>query len=185
MTYAELVEVKSYMGITSDSDDVLLLSLLERATGIIESVTGRCFIGKKETRHFDAGYIDNELFLVGNDLLSVEKVFDGQGEEIALENVKLLPQSASPKWRVRLTGGASWNAGFDDEIAITGTWGYSMTPPADIVHATVRLTAFLYRQKDTSADLDRPLVTGDGVTIMPSALPNDVMALVRKYRRLV
>ena len=73
----------------------------------------------------------------------------------------------------------------DDEISIAGTWGYSATPPADIAHACVRLAAFLYRQKDTSADIDRPLMTGDGVTIMPSAIPQDVKSILDNYRRRI
>jgi hypothetical protein len=80
----------------------------------------------------------------------------------------------------------SWE--FDDsdsEISVAGTWGYSATAPADITHAYVRLAAFIYRQKDTSADIDRPLVTGDGVTIMPSGLPSDVQKLLDRYKRRI
>jgi len=51
------------------------------------------------------------------------------------------------------------------------------------VQATTRLAAFLYRQKDSNADLDRPLLTGDGVTIMPSSLPHDVRQILDPYRK--
>ncbi|MGB3988074.1 MAG: hypothetical protein WBK67_00020, partial [Minisyncoccales bacterium] len=62
---------------------------------------------------------------------------------------------------------------------------YSATAPLDIQHACVRLTAFLYRQKDNSADIDRPMITGDGVTIMPTNLPADVTRLLDRYKRRV
>lgn len=56
--------------------------------------------------------------------------------------------------------------------------------PVDVMTATRRLTAFLYRQKDTQADIDRPILAGDGTVIMPSALPQDVAQILRPYVRL-
>jgi hypothetical protein len=73
----------------------------------------------------------------------------------------------------------------DSEVSIAGTWGFSTTPPYDIKHACTRLAAFLYRQKDTSADIDRPMITGDGVTIMPSSIPQDVKSILDNYKRRI
>src|SRR5690606_24194618 len=100
---------------------------------------------------------------------------NGNAAEVASGNYRLFPRNDSPKWLIRLDESQSWSVSDgDSEISVAGTWGYSATAPADIQHACVRLAAFLYRQKDNSADLDRPLITGDGVTIMPTNLPADV-----------
>jgi hypothetical protein len=185
MAYANLSNLKDYLGITTDGDDNLLSDLLTRAEGVVDAYTGRHFEAETATKYFGLDDIDGQdLNLYGYDLLTVTKLTNGNGVEIASANYRLFPRNDNPKWLIRLDEDYSWE--FDDsdsEISVAGTWGYSATAPADITHACVRLAAFIYRQKDTSADLDRPMVTGDGVTIMPSGLPSDVQKLLDRYKR--
>ena len=188
MAYATLTQVKDYLGITASvSDDNLLNDLILRAEGLIDAYTGRSFTATTVTKFFSWDDTDGQfLMLYGDDLLTVTKLTNGDGVEIAAADYKLLPRNETPKWLVRLGESQSWNFTDDDsEISVVGTWGYSATPPADIEHACVRLVAFIYRQKDTSADIDRPIVTGDGVTIMPSNLPADVTRILDRYKRRV
>ena len=187
MNYASLTNLKDYLGISiaSTADDPLLTDLLARAEGIIDAYTGRHFEAETATKYFTIDDIDGQnLYLWGYDLLSVTKLTNGDGVEIASGSYKLFPRNDNPKWIIRLNEDQAWNfTNGDSEISVAGTWGYSATAPADITHACIRLAAFLYRQKDTSADIDRPMVTGDGVTIMPSGLPADVQKLLDRYKR--
>jgi hypothetical protein len=187
MSYASLANLKSYLGIatTATGDDALLADLLTRAEGIIDAYTGRHFEAETATKYFTIDDIDGQnLYLWGYDLLSVTKLTNGDGVEIASGSYKLFPRNDNPKWIIRLNEDQAWNfTNGDSEISVAGTWGYSATAPADITHACIRLAAFLYRQKDTSADIDRPMVTGDGITIMPSGLPADVQKLLDRYKR--
>ena len=65
----------------------------------------------------------------------------------------------------------------------TDTTGVLLFTPTDIVMACRRFSSWLYRQKDTQmGDIDRPVMTGDGVMIMPTTLPNDVTRLLAPYR---
>ena len=188
MSYASTVQVKEYLGITSTVvDDNLLNDLITRAEGLINAYTGRSFESATATKYFGEGDTDGQdLVFYGDDLLTVTKLTNGDAVEIASANYRLFPRNDSPKWMLKLDDGYSWDfSNGDSEISVAGTWGYSATPPLDIQHACVRLTAFLYRQKDTSADIDRPMVTGDGVTIMPSALPVDVTRILDRYKRRV
>ena len=187
MSYASLVQLKDYLGITTDGDDNLLSSFLTRAEGIIDAYTGRHFEAATETKYFTSEDIDGQdLNLWGYDLLTVTKLTNGNGVEIAAADYRLFPRNETPKWLIKLDEGKSWNFSTgDSEISIAGTWGWSATAPADIQHACIRLAAFLYRQKDTSADIDRPMVTGDGVTIMPSGLPSDVQKMLDRYKRRI
>lgn len=190
MAYTGIAQVKEYLGIssTTTTEDALLNGLISRAESIIDSFTGRHFEAETATRYFDSDSVDGQdLWLLGEDLLTITTLTDGEGTEIAAANYRLFPRNSSPKYRVRLDEDYSWDFTDDDsEISIAGTWGYTATPPADIEHACIRLAAFLYRQKDTSADIDRPLITGDGVTIMPGGLPQDVQKLLARYvRRIV
>ena len=187
MSYASMTNLKDYLGISvaTTEDDPLLTDLLTRAEGIIDAYTGRHFEAETATKYFTIDDIDGQnLYLWGYDLLSVTKLTNGDGVEIASGNYRLFPRNDNPKWIIRLDEDQAWNfTNGDSEISVAGTWGYSVTAPADITHACIRLAAFLYRQKDTSADIDRPMVTGDGVTIMPSGLPSDVQKLLDRYKR--
>ena len=187
MSYASMTNLKDYLGISvaSTADDPLLTDLLARAEGIIDAYTGRHFEAETATKYFTIDDVDGQdLNLWGYDLLTVTKLTNGDGMEIASGSYKLFPRNDNPKWMIRLDEEQSWNfTDADSEISVAGTWGYSATAPADITHACIRLAAFLYRQKDTSADIDRPMVTGDGVTIMPSGLPADVQKLLDRYKR--
>jgi hypothetical protein len=188
MAYATSVQVKDYLGIASTVvDDNLLGDLITRAEGLIDAYTDRKFEAATETRYFTTDSTDGQdLMLYGEDLLTVTKLTNGNAAEVASGNYRLFPRNDSPKWLIRLDESQSWSfSDGDSEISVAGTWGYSATAPADIEHACVRLTAFLYRQKDNSADLDRPLITGDGVTIMPTNLPADVTRLLDRYKRRI
>ncbi len=187
MSYASLVNLKDYLGIATDGDDNLLGDLLTRSAGIIDAYTDRRFEAETATKYFTKDDVDGkDLILWGYDLLGVTKLVNGDGVEIPSANFRLFPRNDDPKWIIRLDESQSWNwTDSDSEISVTGTWGYSTTAPADITHACVRLAAFMYRQKDTSADVDRPIVTGDGVTIMPSGLPSDVQKILDRYKRRI
>ena len=187
MAYTTPADCKAYMGIIASTDDTLIGNLITRATAIINNYTGRVFEAETATKYFDHDDVEGrELYLFGYDLLTITTLTNGDGTVIASANYRLEPRNETPKWIVRLDENTTWE--FDDsdsEISIAGTWGYSATVPADIAHASIRLVTFLYRQKDTSADVDRPLVTGDGVTIMPTNLPADVKSILDPYRRRI
>lgn len=188
MAYTTSVQLKDYLGIASTVvDDNLLDDLIERAEGLIDAYTGRSFEATTATKYFTSDSTDGQdLLLYGEDLLTVTKLTNGNAVEVTSGNYRLFPRNDSPKWIIKLDESQSWSfSDGDSEISVAGTWGYSATVPADIEHACVRLAAFLYRQKDTSADIDRPMITGDGVTIMPSSLPADVTRMLDRYKRRV
>jgi len=187
MSYASVVQLKDYLGIDPGDDDYLLQEFIDRAEGIVDAYTGRHFEAATATYYFQESDTDgNDLPLSGYDLLTVTKLTNGDGVEITSSDYRLFPRNETPKWLIRLDEAKTWSfSGGDSEISVAGTWGWSATAPYDIQHACVRLAAFLYRQKDTSADIDRPIVTGDGVTIMPSGIPADVKALLDPYKRRI
>lgn len=189
MAYITIAELKDYLGITTDTDDSILTTFIERAQGVIEGYTGRVFEAETATKYFTIDNVEGRwLYLWGYDLLSVTTLTDGDADstEFTSGQYRLHPRNETPKWAIRLNEDYDWD--FDDsdsEISVAGTWGFSTTPPYDIKHACVRLAAFLYRQKDTSSDIDRPMITGDGVTIMPSSIPQDVRSILDNYKRRI
>jgi len=187
MSYVDKSAIKEYLGITQNDDDALIEVLIDRAEKIIEAYTGRIFEAETATKYFDTDNIEGRwLYLWGYDLLTITKLTNGDSVELTSDQYRLEPRNENPKWAIRLHEDYTWEFDdSDDEVSIAGTWGYSATPPDNIQHACIRLTAFLYRQKDTSSDVDRPIMTGDGVTIMPTNLPSDVRLMLDGYKRRI
>jgi len=176
-------ELREYLGITATGDDGLLDGLLRTALAIIEARVDRRFMAVTETRTFDAP--DGDRLDLGGDLLEIVTV---ALDEAAVTDYVTSPRGSGPFYALRRSGVARWAGtatwGSPSTVTITGRWGYSESLPDDIRHAVLRLAAFLYRQKDTSADLDRPLMAESGHIILPGRFPADVAAIVDRYRKV-
>jgi hypothetical protein len=191
--YTDLATLKSYLGIASASDDALLSSLIARAQQMIDTSTQRTFEAAADaTRRFDAVRdvtSDGQMLFLDDDLCQITSVVNGNGASIAASSYSTEPRRQPPYYALRLkpSAGLAWVYSGDphDAIQITGRWGYSLSAPADIAHACVRLAAYLYRQKDTQSDIgDLPRMSPDGVLLMPTRLPQDVAQMLAPYRRL-
>lgn len=195
MAYASLAELKTYVGIPTGTtgDDALLTALLARAQAFIESPagTGRVFEAAADTtRYFDAQRdVDGRTlyFDDGSDLCQLTSVVNA-GVTIPLSAIALEPRNATPYFGLTLKLGLDYEWDWDDTpegaIAVTGRWAYSVTAPLDIVHATIRLAFTYYRQRDNAMDIAAPVMSSDGVAIMPTAIPRDVLDTCMRYRRL-
>lgn len=191
MALVSRADVKTYLGIGSTDDDDLLDDLIASAESIIASFTHRTFDATSSTKKFDA------VADVYGEVLYFSEGFELAGEPSAVSNgdgtalvadtdYVLVPLNRFPVHALRLLPSSSsyWqgksNGDNVNAISVTGSWGYSTSAPNDVVQAAKRLSAFLYRQRDTNADTDRPLIV-DGVTILPSALPKDVERMLSPY----
>lgn len=187
--YCGKSDVKIYLGIGQDVDDILLDQIIDRATAIIEGFTHRVFVCSAATSQFLDGECDvtedGRMLWLRGDLCSISYVKNGDGTTVAASQYVTEPRREPPYYALRMKWNANdpwlWSNTPEASIEVNGMWAYSATPPIQIIQATIRLAAFLYRQKDTTADLDRPLMSGDGVVIMPAKLPTDVMQLIKTY----
>jgi hypothetical protein len=183
MAYATTSELKTYLGVTGSGDDALLETLLDRATSLIDTYTGYTFAAVAATRIYQSDNLYGDTLYLDSLLISVTKVTDGQQNEICSDSYVLLPRSGPRYHAIKLID-SSWNEADNGDVAqITGTWGWSETPPDDIVHACVRLAAFLYRQKDAQV-FDVAAFPEAGVITLPRGIPADVKLILDKYTRL-
>ena len=184
--YVDLITLKTYLGISVNTDDTLLTTCLTNAQKIIDVRCQRCFEASADSiKKFDAiRDVDGATLRLGDDLCQITSVVNGDGSVISSANYVTEPAHSMPFWAIRIKrSGSPWTYSNDpeDAIQVTGRWAYSIMAPYDIMQAMTRLAAFLYRQKDTAIDGDRPILTGDGNVLMPSRLPNDVAELLRIY----
>jgi hypothetical protein len=191
MAYCLASDIVEYGAHTSSDDDVLLGRLITRSQAIIESYTGLVFEGDSDsvaTRYFGSAEDTDGLWLfLDKPLAAITSITTGE-TALSASDYFTEPRNDTPYFSIslRANSSVSWgdpssDGNYEDNIAVAGNWCYSLTPPADIVHACIRLTRWLYQQRDTDIDSQRPLLTGDGVVIMPSQLPKDVLDILNEY----
>jgi hypothetical protein len=191
MALVSRADVKTYLGIGSTDDDDLLDDLIASAESIVSEFTHRTFDATSSTKKFDAE-ADVEgatLYFSGGFELAGEPsaVSNGDGTALVADtDYVMVPLNRFPAYGLQMLPSSSsyWqgksNGDHVNAISVTGSWGYSTSAPNDVVQAAKRLSAYLYRQRDTNADTDRPLIV-DGVTILPSSLPRDVERMLSPY----
>lgn len=187
MAYATLVQLKGYLGISGTGDDTLLGDLLDRATAAIDAYCRRAFAASTETRYYGLDAVNGQTLLLDGDLLTITTLTNGDsdGTVLASDAYWLLPRNAGPPYHaIRLKSDYDWEQDTDCEISVAGTWGYSETPPDDIVHACIRLAAYYYRQKDAQI-FDVTAVPEAGVITVPQGIPADVKIILDRYKALV
>lgn len=186
--YPIFQDVKYYLGVERNEDDYLIATLLEQSVKLFESLTGRTFVSSVENKTFYAG---DRIFLSKNKMLLLDDLCSLSTLTIAGENVpldKIILPSEIPYGTIILKNSSPFYfynySATDDpsEIIINGSWSYSTTCPADVFSAIIRLTAWKYHQKDTGADYDRPVIFQDKVAT-PIGIPNDVMDIIKIYRK--
>jgi hypothetical protein len=210
MAYASLSELRSVLqsggNTLPTTDDALLTMYLADAQQLIDEFCHRTFeASATTTRRFDAIADVRErgadgswaysgagrTLWLGDDLATTTSltVTNGDGTAVSSSDYVLEPRNEAPYYAITLKSGSSVTWTYDDSpenaIAVTGYWAYSQTADALIRGATLALAAWCYRQRSTNSDTDRPLLTGDGVTILPAVLPKNVYERLAARRRLV
>lgn len=193
MAYTTASSLKTYLGVPSADDDALLTTLIARAQALIDEFTRRTFEASADsTRYFDAEADvseDSRTLYLDEDLCTLTSVTNGDATSVTLSNLVKEPRNRTPWFALTFKQNSdevwTWNTTPENSIAVVGKWAYSATPPDDIVHACIRLAAYLYRQKDTQGgNPDRVTVTPEGLIDMPAGLPRDVRDILANYRRL-
>lgn len=190
MAYCTIGDIVEYLGIGSPSDDGLIQTHIDAAHAWIDKYCHRTFESASDsTRYLDARgehirrstiYFDD----VG-ELAQITSVVNGDGVTVASNEYVTIPRNAAPYTGLRLKGMSTkrweFTTDWEDAIAVTGRWAYSVTAPAAIKEACVALAAFYYRQKDqpftdvTAVEM--------GIVVRPVGIPQHVKALLMPYRK--
>lgn len=183
--YCTVADVKALAGAQGADDDALIADLITRASAMVDSYTRRVFAAVTATRYFTPGEdTKGQLLYLDAELLSVTALTDGESA-VPSDGYTLYPLNASPTNRIQLKSAYSWQYTDDPagSVAVSGTWGYSATPPADIVQGAARLALWLYRQREAPFSKMGNTITGE--YDVPVAFPEDVKALLDRYKRFV
>jgi len=193
MAYTSAAAIRSYLGADGTGDDTLLTALANRASAAIDQFCRRPFAAAVDaTRYYTVGKdTDGRMLYLDADLCQITTIkTDADAASpvtLAAADYITHPRNLTP-WHsieLKMSSDESWTYTDDaaDGIEIVGRWAYSLTPPDDIVHAAVRLSAFYYRQKDAQV-FDTTAIPEAGVITVPQGLPRDIRLILEPYRRV-
>lgn len=189
MSYISVVELKNEKDISEDADDDILNAIIDQVTEAIDTYTNRTFDANVDTtRYYDYSNVDGQYLWLDGDLCELTSIANGDsaGTAIATADVTLWPRNEGPpyfKIRLDFESSSSWEVDTDYFIEITGKWGYSKTPPADIRRACLRWCLYMYAQRDAQV-FDTTALPEEGVLIIPQGIPADVRMMLNPYRRM-
>lgn len=191
MGYPLFHDVKYYLGIERNEDDYILATIIDQSIKLFESLTGRIFVANTPaSRTFitdSREFLTNKKLFFFDDICRVDTLTIG-GELISPSYFRLPNETPYAYLELKASSPLffqNYSVSVDPtEVVVTGLWGYSTDCPADVFSAILRLSAWKYHQKDTGADYDRPVIFQDKIAT-PIGLPNDVMDVVRLYRKIL
>ena len=128
-SYCSAADLKSYLNVTTSTDDTLLQLMLDAATNRIDSRTGRTFQAASDAvRYFDpsADILRGELWL-DQDLSYVTSVINGDLTDLTT-GIYTNPRNDTPYYSLGIKSSASnsWTYATDHQnaISVTGRWAF-------------------------------------------------------------
>ncbi len=187
MAYADIDQLKEYANIKAvqTNDDALLERLLDVATAEINRVCRRSFSATTATRVYGADSytrLRGQVLFLDTELLTITELTNGQGTVIPSDGYWLEPRNEPPYSMIRLKSSYYWLVDVDQDITVEGTWGYSATPPADIVQACLELAKYLYALRENQ-NYDVVSMPDMGQVIIPGGTPKHVTLALAAYIR--
>ncbi len=192
MAYTTAAAVKTYLGISSATDDALIGTLVTAAQSAIDQYTRRVFECSSATARLLDAASDTDprgrILYLRDDLCAITSIVNGDGVTVTAAQYVTEPRDTTPYYALRLKTSTqtAWTFATDQEgaISITGKWAYSATAPADVVQAATRLAAWMYRAKDAQV-FESTAFSEIGTIRVRMDIPADIKALLDPYRRLV
>lgn len=150
-SYCSLTDLKTYLNVTSSTDDTLLQLMLDAATNRIDSHCGRMFQAASDsTRYFDPScdIWQNELWL-DEDLSYLTSVVNGDSLNTNITaDVYTNPRNRTPYYSLGLKTSSTviWDYTTDTQnaISVTGRWAWmekasitALSRSSNVVTATV------------------------------------------------
>ncbi len=190
MAYIDIRDLAGELGITGSDDDFLLYTAIDDAQAAIERHTSRRFqVEADTTRYFTYGRdTDGRTLYLDEDLCQITTVTNGDGVVITAGNYVVIPRNRPPWREIKLKNSANlfwtYEDDYEDAIAITGRWGWSLEPDADIQRVCKRLAVFFYRSKDSQV-FDMTAFTEGGTARINRKIPSDIIEMLAPYVKVI
>jgi hypothetical protein len=178
-------DLRAYIGTASTTADDQLSNAVSAAEDMINNTCRRSFEGTTGTRYYresDIRTMDlpggkGAVLLRGEELLALGGITNGNETTIASTDCWIEPRNADRYSYIRLKTGKSWVFNTDGEVEVSGTWGYSLTPPDDIIDATKQLASYYYQLRSNSV-YDVVASPESGTITIPKGIPASVRKII-------
>lgn len=129
--YSTVYDVRTkYRGATTTEtgQDSLFLALIRSTSRDMDAACGRRFYPRIETRYFDMPR--NRILTLDDDLLAVNTLTNGDGNELTSSQYDLIPYNQTPYYQLRLKASSQdyWqtdsNGNSERAISLAGVWGF-------------------------------------------------------------
>lgn len=145
--YCTVGDVTERLGIITADDDPLILSIIVACSELVDRhclwPTGAFAVETATTRYYDDSAVRYGVLSLDVPLaVAPTGIVNGNATAVTSTWYRLQPRNEWPKYSIHLLNSYSWLFDVDGEIAITGKFGYSTTPPAAIKEATAEYAAW-------------------------------------------
>lgn len=183
--YCTIAQIKTSLNIAGSQDDTLLTRIALSCSDWLDrhcNVPSSGFQPSSSTRYYSSASLDRDGDLVLDvPLLELTSLTDGAGISILIADAQLFPINGSRKWRVHLKT-ADWQiASSEDRVAVTGKFGFSLTPSEAIVEAATMLSCWVFKRYQAALQ-DNAVSPELGTVIYGSAMPKQVVELLKPFR---
>lgn len=203
MAYAVSSDYLEFAAIStwdSDADETRWTNHITRAQKLIETYCRRVFEARADgvvgdsdtpvTRKFDyLEDVDGDTLFLDRDLCAISSIAYGDSDGSTLTTAQYVtePRNDTPYHAIRILDSANIDWTYDSDtqtgIEVAGTWAWSVTPPADIKHATLLMVDYFEKRRTAPVDLNAPAITGEGVVVLGVRIPQDAKDIMELYRR--
>ncbi|MFZ5589633.1 MAG: hypothetical protein ACOY4M_08370 [Pseudomonadota bacterium] len=118
--FRELHEISA----TDTARDTLIEKLIADVSRYIDARCGRVFYPYIKTAYYD--YPTDAMLYLGEDLLSVIELKNGDGSTMTTSDYHLVPRNAPPYYAIKTASTISWTYATEptNAISVKGWWGY-------------------------------------------------------------
>ena len=177
--YTTLEALKAFGGFDEDDEDAKLEAMIGSATQIINDRTKRIFEAADETTQDFSRLHGVPSRFNRNILYFYEELAEEASAITDSPTVIYLPENGPPYYGMVTTAGA-WAY---PTVSVTGYWGASTTPDAAVEVACLRLAKWLYDMGEGGGS--EAIFTPEGQVLLPQGLPQDVITVLRPYKKVV
>lgn len=177
--FASVDDVKSYLGLSTDADDVLIASLVLSEAAFIESWTNRTFSVTSQMDIFSGGGGQEHAFkffpVISVTSLSVSGLSIPAAPTINDSGYMVFDD------RLLLFG---YNFGWGNRSCIVQySAGYSVIP-FEIKQACIEMVAIRYKERDR-VGLNSKSMAGETTAYNVKDMPDHVKSILKQYKRVV
>lgn len=185
VAYCTTDDVKAYnrLNVISADDDATILQIIDAVSLRIDQMhnlpEGGYKVTADSTRYYQYSDIGSDYRLhLDKPCLSVTTLTNGDSTVIPSNGYRLHPRNEDRKWFIELLSTYAWGITTDGEIAVTGKFGHSATPPPNVVEASAMWSGSIMKRYQAALQ-DATVNVELGQLIYSAPIPSQVIALLQ------